>query len=160
MVKGRGFSEEGLTDVALLLVEEVGELVKAIRLQTGLKVGEGDLERRKSIELELADCLVYLLDLVILADINLEDALREKDALNARKKWARLLPMSWAPLSPREMEILQHVSLGYTNKEIAKRLGLAEKTVKSHVASVLRKLSLNDSTQVDISAIRRVETTS
>lgn len=87
MVKTRGFSEEGLTDVALLLVEEVGELARAIRFKTGLKVPVERLKSVKSLESELADCLVYLLDLANLANIDLEQAFRAKECLNAQRKW-------------------------------------------------------------------------
>lgn len=89
IVKARGFSEEGLTDVALLLVEEVGELAKAIRFKTGLKLAAESLERVKSLDSELADCLVYLLDLANLSNVDLEQALRAKEAINAQKKWVR-----------------------------------------------------------------------
>lgn len=89
IVKIRGFSEEGLTDVALLLVEEVGELAKAIRYKTGLKVALDNLDPRSSLESELADCLIYLLDLANLSNIDLEKALREKEALNAQKRWEK-----------------------------------------------------------------------
>jgi len=88
-VKRRGFAEEGLVDVALLLVEEVGELAKAIRVETGLKVAPDDMRRCPSLRLELADCLIYLADLANLANISLEDALREKEALNAGRRWAK-----------------------------------------------------------------------
>jgi len=88
IVRARDFSEEGLTDVALLLVEEVGELAKAIRLRTGLKLTVESLEETKSLEAELADCLVYLLDLANLSNIDLERALRAKEALNDQRKWS------------------------------------------------------------------------
>lgn len=86
-VKCRGFSEEDLVHVALLLVEEIGELARAIRVETGLKVEQKELRDRKSLRLELADCLIYLTDLANLANISLEDALREKEAVNAGRKW-------------------------------------------------------------------------
>ena len=88
-------------DVALLLVEEVGELAKAIRVETGLKVAPNDVRRLPSLRLELADCLVYLTDLANLADISLEDALREKEALNAGRRWAKLPSVDSAGLDRR-----------------------------------------------------------
>jgi len=88
IVRARDFSEEGLTDVALLLVEEIGELAKAIRLRTGLKLAAENLEGIKSLEAELADCLVYLLDLANLSNVDLERALRAKEAFNAERKWS------------------------------------------------------------------------
>jgi NTP pyrophosphatase (non-canonical NTP hydrolase) len=72
-----------------LLVEEVGELAKAIRFDQGLKLSSNDIEHTKSIDSELADCLIYLINLANLADVDLEKALREKEAVNSKKKWQR-----------------------------------------------------------------------
>jgi DNA-binding NarL/FixJ family response regulator len=44
------------------------------------------------------------------------------------------------PLTPRELEVLQLVSLGMTNKEIGRQLGISEHTVKFHVSSICGKL--------------------
>jgi DNA-binding NarL/FixJ family response regulator len=59
------------------------------------------------------------------------------------------------PLSPREMEILQHIAQGESNKEIAYELGISRQTVKNHMTSILRKLAVNDRTQAAIYALRR-----
>jgi RNA polymerase sigma factor (sigma-70 family) len=59
------------------------------------------------------------------------------------------------PLSPREMEILQHIAQGKSNKEIAYELGISRQTVKNHMTSILRKLAVNDRTQAAIYALRR-----
>ena len=61
----------------------------------------------------------------------------------------------FVPLSPREMEILQLISRGYSNKEIAHELGISRQTVKNHMTSILRKLSVNDRTQAALYALRR-----
>jgi DNA-binding NarL/FixJ family response regulator len=61
----------------------------------------------------------------------------------------------FVPLSPREMEILHLVARGYSNKEIAHELGISRQTVKNHMTSILRKLSVNDRTQAAIYALRR-----
>lgn len=60
-----------------------------------------------------------------------------------------------APLSRREVEVLEHIRDGYINKEIAHRLCLAEQTIKSHVTSILRKLDVNDRTQAVLTAVRQ-----
>jgi DNA-binding NarL/FixJ family response regulator len=57
-----------------------------------------------------------------------------------------------ATLSEREREIFALVARGLTNQEIAHHLTLAEATVKSHVAAILRKLQLRDRVQVVIYA--------
>ncbi len=60
-----------------------------------------------------------------------------------------------APLSPREMEVLELIRDGFMNKEIALQLSLTEQTVKSHVTSILRKLDVNDRTQAVLTAVRQ-----
>jgi len=59
------------------------------------------------------------------------------------------------PLSPREMEILQLIARGMSNKEIARELQISRQTVKNHMTSILRKLAVNDRTQAAIYALRR-----
>ena len=51
-------------------------------------------------------------------------------------------------LTPREVEVAQAVALGLSNREVAERLGLAEKTVKNHVSDVLDKLGLSRRAQI------------
>lgn len=56
------------------------------------------------------------------------------------------------PLSPREMEILQLVGTGISNREIADRLVISEGTVKNHLSSILSKLNVKDRLQAVIRA--------
>jgi len=60
-----------------------------------------------------------------------------------------------ATLSDRELEILRHVAEGTSNAEIAERLFISEKTVKSHVRNILGKLQLSDRTQAAAFAWRK-----
>ncbi|TMK69415.1 MAG: response regulator transcription factor [Actinobacteria bacterium] len=57
-------------------------------------------------------------------------------------------------LTPREREVLELIGRGFSNKRIALELGLAEKTVKTHVTHVLGKLGVADRTQAAIYAAR------
>lgn len=61
---------------------------------------------------------------------------------------------AFAPLSPREMEILQYVTRGLSNKEIASRLGISHQTVKNHMTAILHKLDVEDRTQAAVYALR------
>jgi DNA-binding NarL/FixJ family response regulator len=56
------------------------------------------------------------------------------------------------PLSEREVEVLQLLTRGLTNRQIAQRLVLAEGTVKNYVTSILGKLAVRDRTQAAIRA--------
>lgn len=60
----------------------------------------------------------------------------------------------FVPLSPREMEILQAVTNGLSNKEIASKLRISQQTVKNHMTSILRKLNVDDRTQAAVKALR------
>lgn len=61
----------------------------------------------------------------------------------------------FVPLSPREMEILQFVTRGMSNKQIALELGISHQTVKNHMTSILKKLDVEDRTQAAVYALRR-----
>jgi DNA-binding NarL/FixJ family response regulator len=61
----------------------------------------------------------------------------------------------FAPLSPREVEILDNIARGMTNKQVAYALSISEQTVKNHMSSILRKLSVNDRTQAVVYAMKQ-----
>jgi DNA-binding NarL/FixJ family response regulator len=67
---------------------------------------------------------------------------------------------AWGPgarldaLTSREREVLAELAKGRSNREIARALGVAEKTVKAHVSSVLAKLGVQDRTQAALLAVR------
>ena len=58
------------------------------------------------------------------------------------------------PLTRREHEVLELIAHGLSNKRIARELGIAEKTVKTHVGHVLAKLGVTDRTQAALHAVR------
>jgi DNA-binding NarL/FixJ family response regulator len=65
---------------------------------------------------------------------------------------AKTLHRDLATLTPRELEILQHLSRGLSNAELAAQLHLSEATVKTHVTRILTKLDLRDRAQAIIVA--------
>lgn len=60
----------------------------------------------------------------------------------------------YSPLSSREVEILDYIARGNSNKEIAKSLKISDQTVKNHITSILKKLSVNDRTAAVVHALR------
>jgi NarL family two-component system response regulator LiaR len=57
-------------------------------------------------------------------------------------------------LTERELEVLRLIAGGFNNREIAEKLVISDKTVKTHVSSILGKLQLEDRTQAAIYALR------
>jgi DNA-binding NarL/FixJ family response regulator len=58
------------------------------------------------------------------------------------------------PLTEREIDVLRLMTGGYSNREIARALGVAEGTVKNHVSSILSKLGVRDRTRAVLQAAR------
>jgi DNA-binding NarL/FixJ family response regulator len=58
-------------------------------------------------------------------------------------------------LTRREREVLELIAAGRSNKRIARELGIAEKTVKTHVGHVLAKLGVSDRTQAALLAVQQ-----
>jgi DNA-binding NarL/FixJ family response regulator len=59
------------------------------------------------------------------------------------------------PLTQRETQVLRHMALGLSNKEIAQSLTISVETVKEHVQNILRKIAVGDRTQAAVWAVRR-----
>lgn len=82
-----------------------------------------------------------------------ESALHPKVAARLVQHTAQ--PSGFADLTPRERDVLRLLAGGFSNKEIARRLSLSEKTVKTHVSNILQKLGVADRTQAALLAVRR-----
>ncbi len=61
----------------------------------------------------------------------------------------------FVPLSGREIEVLDSIAKGNSNKAIARVLKISDQTVKNHITSILRKLAVNDRTHAVVFALRR-----
>ena len=62
--------------------------------------------------------------------------------------------MMRSDLTPRELQVLNSLSLGLTNKGIAKSLGISDNTVRHHVTSIMEKLQVSDRTEAVATALR------
>jgi DNA-binding NarL/FixJ family response regulator len=64
--------------------------------------------------------------------------------------------VSPSSLTPRELEILQLIVDGHTNQQIARTLGISEKTVKTHCSRLFQRLGVTDRTQAAVWAMRNL----
>jgi len=60
-----------------------------------------------------------------------------------------------APLTNREVEILNYVAQGYANKQIAAEISISEQTIKNHITSIMAKLNANARTQAVVIAVKK-----
>ena len=84
----RGFNTEDPAKKMVMLMEEVGELAKAIRQQIGLKFTE--TTRRAAIAEELADVQIVLLGLASLLGEDMFQAVQDKERRNRQRSWQKL----------------------------------------------------------------------
>jgi NTP pyrophosphatase (non-canonical NTP hydrolase) len=89
VIEQRGFSNESPQDLMLLMVEEVGELAKALRKFVGLKIDQEKSASYTSVEEEVADVFIYLLDLCNVLKIDLFTALKNKELKNEQRFWSK-----------------------------------------------------------------------
>jgi DNA-binding NarL/FixJ family response regulator len=107
--------------------------------------------------------LVMIIRRVVAGEYLINDKVFSKPAVASRvlKEFRELAVYGqeaapiFAPLSPREVEILDNIAQGMTNKQVAYALSISEQTVKNHMSSILRKLSVNDRTQAVVYAMRQ-----
>jgi DNA-binding NarL/FixJ family response regulator len=85
-------------------------------------------------------------------EVHLDAAIARRlmESLSARST----VPDPFAELSEREVEILRLIADGHANKEIARRLVISERTARTHVSNILRKLGLSSRTQAALLAVR------
>ena len=67
----------------------------------------------------------------------------------------RQVPTPFSQLTPREMEILRHLSEGQSNKVIARNLDISDGTVKLHVKAILRKLKVHSRVEAAVMAVQQ-----
>ena len=107
----------------------IGDLTKAIR---AVHRGEMWIERK------------------MVAKIIEEDA--KKDSITKTKR--QQVSVKKELLTPREQDVLALLTEGYTNKEIANKLFISEKTVKSHLSNIFKRLDVSGRIKAMVYAIR------
>jgi len=90
----------------------------------------------------------------ILSEQEAEEWIQKRDA-RFGKRLSENDNTAESVLTPREMEILEMICRGASNKDIARELGISYQTVKNHVTAILHKLGVKDRTQAVLYAIRR-----
>lgn len=139
--------------ISLTGVEDQEELYDAIRYGAAAYVP-------KSVgDSELIDIITrvrngrYVIDDHVLANPALASrvlhAFRDLAAIDQQVK-----PL-FAPLSAREIEVLEHAARGSSNKIIARAMGISDQTVKNHLTSIMRKLAVNDRTHAVVYALQQ-----
>lgn len=88
MAEHRGFTQEPPSATMLILLEEVGELAKALRKHSGLKIDQSRTSSYGNLTHEMADVLICLLILANKCNVNLFEALYEKEQLNSQRTWS------------------------------------------------------------------------
>lgn len=83
---------------------------------------------------------------------SLQDLIQIEIDVKEKKQYAE---STWTKeMNEREKEILDLIAQGYTNKEISKKIYIAEQTVKNYVSDIYNKIGIHDRAQVSILAIK------
>ena len=88
----------------------------------------------------------------IASSVGRPNRLAASEALNASTPLGSLPP--GVTLSPRELEVLTYMVEAMSNKQIARKLGLSEATVKTHVSALIAKLGVKDRVGAVVHALR------
>jgi len=84
----RGFTKESAQNTLLVMLEEVGELAKAIRKHSGIGIDHQRLDSYGNLKHEMADVLICLLILANKCDVNIFDAFHDKEKINSQRTWS------------------------------------------------------------------------
>jgi DNA-binding NarL/FixJ family response regulator len=82
------------------------------------------------------------------------EVLYTQEQLERARRWREEVGARWKRLTGREREVLRLVVEGETNREIAKTLCIAKKTVEKHVSNVLDKLEMESRTEAAVWAVK------
>ena len=119
----------------------------ATYLREALQAGAAGYVLKKAVDTEL----LMAIQAVMRGEIYVHSAMTQKllhDVLPEPLSGVKNTSNPWDALSEREMEVLRHVALGYTNAEIADKLALSVKTVETYRARGMEKLNLQTRAQL------------
>jgi DNA-binding NarL/FixJ family response regulator len=85
-------------------------------------------------------------------DLVLDEAAANEAAAN------RAEPTGLVALTPRELEVLEMISLGLTNAEAAQRLEVSVHAIKFHLAAIYSRLGVNNRTEAAVTYLRSMNT--
>jgi len=130
-------------------VVAVTSLIDQSRVQAALEAGASGYLVKDAAPEELA----VAIRAARRGEVHLDGALARRlmDSLRSSREPT---PDPFGELSERELEILRLISEGHANKEIARQLVISERTARTHVSSILRKLGLTSRTQAALLAVR------
>lgn len=86
MIIERGFKDESISELLMLMMEECGELARACRKHTSVK-SDTARQEKDMLEHELADILMYTLAIANKFGVDLEKAFRDKEEINKKRVW-------------------------------------------------------------------------
>jgi len=126
----------------------VTSLIDQSRVQAALEAGATGYLIKDAASEELA----VAIRAAQRGEVHLDAAIARRlmESLSARST----VPDPFSELSEREVEILRLIADGHANKEIARRLVISERTARTHVSNILRKLGLSSRTQAALLAVR------
>jgi DNA-binding NarL/FixJ family response regulator len=129
-------------------VVAVTSLIDQSRVQAALEAGASGYLIKDAAPEELA----LAIRAAQRGEVHLDAAVARRlmESLSARDA----APDPFGELSDRELEILRLIAEGHANKEIARRLVISERTARTHVSNILRKLGLSSRTQAALLAVR------
>jgi DNA-binding NarL/FixJ family response regulator len=138
---------------------EATRAIMANEPQTSVVVLTSFSDRERILDALDAGAVGYLLKDVEPAELvrGVRAAARGESPLDPKAARALLVAREERPgveLTPREIEVLRLLRQGLANKQIARRLGITERTVKAHLTSVFQRIGANDRTQAALWAER------
>lgn len=123
----------------------VTSFVEEARIRAALEAGATGYLLKDADASDVVDAIRA----AVAGEVRLDPAVAAALALSLRTP-----PSTSESLTPREREVITLVAEGRTNREIGKRLGVAERTARTHVSNILAKLGLASRTQAAMWAVR------